>query len=310
MGTFLLILGMAYLFLGVPISIIFTVVFLVKKKRVKIPLMCIFASFVLSFILFMTGGMISSKEKPTNITAKSTKPKVEATVKSTKQAKTTLAETTQVETTAQPPETAPEENTIEETTVAETTIEETTSDATNATIANDVYDILKNQIGFSDLEFENQLDGSSNYKIVADGHSMVVTAMDGYYRVFIPNSSKVFYEDGTVLMTAQELADTTISQDDYTTYYLIAEEIISNNLKNPRSAKFPSLITHAGDIGFAKTGDIITVQSYVDATNSFNAKIRSKWTVQFIVTDKSTYSYEVTYINIDGNKAGTYTEVK
>lgn len=177
-------------------------------------------------------------------------------------------------------------------------------------VANGANDVLVNQIGFSELEYEQRLGDTSNYEIIADGTDMVITAMQDYYRVFIPNTSNVFYEDGEVLMTAEEYNDKKISYDDAIVYYIMAQEIIEQNLVNPKSADFPSMAFSGGDIGFAKTGDVITVQSYVDAKNSFNAVVRSNWTVQFIPIDMTTYTYETTYINIDGNTTGTYTETK
>lgn len=176
-------------------------------------------------------------------------------------------------------------------------------------IANGANEVLVKQIGFTEIEFVKQIDGTSNYEITADGIDMVITAMQDYYRVFIPNTSHVFYEDGEALMTLEQYKEKTISHNDAIVYYIMAQDIISQNLVNPNSADFPSINFNSQDIGFAKTGDIITVQSYVDAKNSFNAKVRSNWTVQFIPLDMNEYTYEVTYISIDGNKAGTYTDI-
>lgn len=177
-------------------------------------------------------------------------------------------------------------------------------------IAQEANDILVNQIGFSEVEFVERIDETSNYEILADGIHVVITAMDGYYRVFMPNQSRIFYEDGQVLMTAVEYQDTIIDQDSKSAYYIIAKEIVSQQLKNPRSADFPSFTFSTQDISFTKTGTVITVQSYVDAKNSFGATVRSQWLVQFIPIDMDTYTYETTYININGDKSGTYTEIK
>lgn len=177
-------------------------------------------------------------------------------------------------------------------------------------IANGANDVLINQIGFTEIEFDQQLGDTSNYEIIADGTYMVITAMQDYYRVFIPNTSYVFYEDGNIIISAEEFNNSKINYDDAIVYYIMAKEIVEQNLVNPKSADFPTLTFSAGEIGFAKTGDVITVQSYVDAKNLFNAVVRSNWTVQFIPLDMATYSYETTYINIDGNETGIYTETQ
>lgn len=179
---------------------------------------------------------------------------------------------------------------------------------TNEKIANGAYDVLKNQIGFLEVEFKEQLGDTSNYEITGDGTYMVITAMEGCYRVFIPDTSYIFYEDGKVIMTAEEFGNMMISNDDAIIYYIIAQDIVCQNLKNSNSANFPSINFSSQDIFMKKIDDIITVQSYVDAKNSFNIKVRSNWTVQFIITDKDSFSYELKYINIDGQSSGTYTE--
>lgn len=175
-------------------------------------------------------------------------------------------------------------------------------------VAKEVDSIL-NQIGFTEIEYEQQLGETSNYEIVADGIHLVITVMEDYYRVFIPYTSYIFYEEGQVVMTAEEYKDKNIDNNDAIVYYIMAQDIISQSLVNPNSADFPSLTFNAADIAFAKTGDVITVQSYVDAKNALNATVRSNWTVQFIPLDMDTYTYEVTYINIGGDKVGTYTEI-
>ena len=178
---------------------------------------------------------------------------------------------------------------------------------TSESIANGAYDVLTNKLGFSDVEFEQKLGDTSNYEITANGVSMVITAMDDYYRVFIPDTSYVLYEDGNVLMNAQDIADRTINWADRISYYLMAQEFIKDCLNNPSSAKFPSINT-SSDIGMSKNGDMITVQGYVDCKNAFNATVRSNYTVQFNVIDMDSYSYEPLYVNIDGDEAGEYTD--
>lgn len=180
---------------------------------------------------------------------------------------------------------------------------------TGSEIANAAYDILTNQIGFSELKYNGKMGETSNYEIIADGTNMVITAMDDYYRIFVPNTDYVFYEDGTVLLSAQEFNDKKIDVHDRDVYYIMATEIVTNNLKNPSSADFPSSVTHPEEIAMEKNGNIITVQSYVDAKNSFNAKVREYWTVQFIVYDIQNYSYEPTYIKIGNDESGSLLDM-
>lgn len=177
-------------------------------------------------------------------------------------------------------------------------------------VAKKAYSILKKKIGFSELEYKDQLDETTNYEIVADGYYMVLTASDDVYRIFIPNSSYVFYEDGEVKMTASDFKSKTIDQSEMYSYYSIAQEIVESSLKNPKSADFPSAVMHPEEISMQKDGDIVAVKSYVDASNSFGATVRSKWMVEFKVLDLENYSYDVLYVNMDGETSGEYVELE
>ena len=169
--------------------------------------------------------------------------------------------------------------------------------------------ILKDKIGFEKIVFVEKLGETFNYKITADGYEIVATDLEDDFRIFIPNSSYVFYEDSKVVMTNENFKDKIVTSDEANIYYIMAQEIITSCLKNPKSADFPSIIFSPDDIGFKKNGNLVLVQSYVDATNSFGATIRSKWEVQFVVLDMDTYSYDLKYINFDGEKAGNYIDM-
>ena len=131
-----------------------------------------------------------------------------------------------------------------------------------------------------------------------------VVASDDIYRIW--GGDFTFYENGTVVTTKQQMEDVTISDSDRTSYYLIAKEIVMSSLKNPSSASFPWT---TDDIAFVKREDIVAVQGYVDAMNSFGSQIRSQWTVEFRIIDLSAFTYETLYINIDGQTVGTYTDI-
>ena len=135
-----------------------------------------------------------------------------------------------------------------------------------------IIDIIRNQIGFVDVEFLEKLGDTSNYSLMADGVSIVMTAYeeDEYIRIFTPNGGGVYYEDGNVLLTAEEKLATVISWEDRIVYYIMAEDIIKNNLKSPNSAKFASL--YSGEITMQKKDEIVGVSSYVDAILSLTVQ--------------------------------------
>lgn len=196
----------------------------------------------------------------------------------------------------------------EETQIIETekpkTFVEQLSEYTDSSTAEEILRIYKEEIGFDTVEFDKKMEGTENYYIWANNYQTVATAMDGYYRVFAPGTSYVFYEDGNVLLTAAELEDSLISNEDMIYYYDMAKEIVKTCLKSPSTADFPS----RSEIAYQKKGNLVAIQGYVDAVNSFNAKVRSDFLVQFYVYDLKNFSYETTYIQIDGETTGTFIE--
>lgn len=48
-----------------------------------------------------------------------------------------------------------------------------------------------------------------------------------------------------------------------------------------------------------RNGDLVAVQGYFDAKNTYGALVRSSYTVEFSVTDLDANRYKAVYINID-----------
>lgn len=168
-------------------------------------------------------------------------------------------------------------------------------------VANKTYDILVNQIGFQNVEYigKNSV-GTTNYDFTSEKYNFTVTASDDVYRIFQPSSGFVFYEDGQIKNTVSSVESKKIDNNDKAAYYYIAQMIVESGLKNPGSSDFPSIVTRPEEIAMSKKDNIVAVQSWVEAKNSFNAKIRSQWIAEFSIIDLETYSYEPIYLNIDG----------
>ncbi len=217
------------------------------------------------------------------------------------------------ETGSQQIESSAQEESIEET---ESTVETTTAALSNQEIfiqaltanpdvsedaALSAYDILTNSLGFSEISDIDNVSGTL-FEANADGYHLRITVSDKLYMVIC--GSYNMYENDTVQYTKQDLDDRAIGEND-SAYYVIAQEIVSSNLKNPSSASFCSL----SECRMGRNKDYVVVQGYVDATNSFGAQIRSEFIVEFIVIDLSSYSYEPVYINIDGQTSGEYVDI-
>jgi hypothetical protein len=71
------------------------------------------------------------------------------------------------------------------------------------------------------------------------------------------------------------------------TVITISQQAVEKKLKAPSTAKFPF---EYDNYVIYKNGDTYTVSSYVDAENSFGAKIRSNFTVELVYhSDKEEY---------------------
>ncbi len=66
----------------------------------------------------------------------------------------------------------------------------------------------------------------------------------------------------------------------------VAEEEIKNNLKSPSSVEF---LSSFDEYTIIKDGDTYTVNSYVEADNSFGTKLKINYIVQFTMTGDETY---------------------
>ena len=95
--------------------------------------------------------------------------------------------------------------------------------------------------------------------------------MDVYTIIY---SDHDLYKDGAKVATLQ---DYILTSKEATNLMIECEEKVKETLKSPSTAKFPNIT----EWGFKEEKNILTVQGYVDAQNSFGAELRSKF--QFII---------------------------
>lgn len=172
-------------------------------------------------------------------------------------------------------------------------------------VASKIYDIYKDKLGFTSIQFKENQTGTFNYTIAADGYGTMVTVIDNNdYRIFYPNTDYVLYENGEVITDAAYLHSVIADHYELDSYYIIAKTEIENCLKNPKSADFPS----KSEISYQKKDNLIAIKGYVSAKNSFNAVVKSEYIIQFVVNDLDNWEYVVNYIEIDGEKQGEFIE--
>ena len=285
------------------ICIVTCIVFAIKKIFKKEKAKPFFKSAGVALLIFIVSFIVFgfTMEEPQETISKTTEPSaIATTVSKTHQDITTENEPTVVQTTAK-------ESAAEETTMTlsdkELFIESLTSNPdVTSEAAKGTYDILKDSLGFDKISIIKNISGTL-FEMRADDYNLKVTVSDKLYLVICGDYN--MYQDDTVKYTKTDLENRKIGNND-TTYYVIAQEIVTTNLKNPSSAKFSSV----NNCQMARNGEYVAVKGYVDATNSFGAQIRSEFIVEFKVIDLDSFSYETIFIKIDGSKTGEYIDLK
>lgn len=187
--------------------------------------------FIVSFI-----GFGFTMEEPQETISKTTEPSaIATTVSKTHQDITTENEPTVVQTTAK-------ESAAEETTMTlsdkELFIESLTSNPdVTSEAAKGTYDILKDSLGFDKISIIKNISGTL-FEMRADDYNLKVTVSDKLYLVICGDYN--MYQDDTVKYTKTDLENRKIGNND-TTYYVIAQEIVTTNLKIPPAQNLAQL---------------------------------------------------------------------
>ncbi|WFR59450.1 hypothetical protein QA584_10280 [Anaerocolumna sp. AGMB13025] len=106
-------------------------------------------------------------------------------------------------------------------------------------------------------------------------------------------------------MNQKEILERELTDPDK--YYTYAKEIILDYIKTPRTAEFPDLPSSA--IAMQRKGKYVGVKSYFDAQNTYGVFVRSKYTVEFTVTDLKANIYKPVYVKIDDEIRGDWVDL-
>ena len=119
-------------------------------------------------------------------------------------------------------------------------------------------------------------DGETGYRLaINDNVRNIILYLNEDKSVYsLKYNTYDLYLDNTVVATIQ---DYTITTDEASDLMILCKEKVKDILKSPSTAKFPNILKW----GFGKEKNVVTVQGYVDAQNSFGAEIRSEF--QFII---------------------------
>ena len=184
----------------------------------------------------------------------------------------------------------------------------------DSNLADHVYSILVDEIGFEELEFIKRVDNTDNYEIWAESTKIMITAMpaDGeeseYIRVFQPQGD-IFYEEGQVITTGETVRKENAHYDNVDTYYIIAQSIVKDTINTSNKMKFAGEFMDADDIGYGWKDDYVVVKSWVEIRNDYGVYEKYDFLVEFIPTDLDNFQYDTVYVNIGGQEIGTFVDV-
>lgn len=131
-------------------------------------------------------------------------------------------------------------------------------------------------------------EGSIGYRIKKDGINAVMYLKDGKV-LCIKYADKFLYNNGEY---PDKLSNYIITEQEKSDLIYKCENVINSILKAPSTAKYP---WSYDEWKMVKDNGEIVVQSYVDAENSFGAKMRSKF--QFIIKNN-----KITSLIFDGKE--------
>lgn len=171
--------------------------------------------------------------------------------------------------------------------------------------AGNLYDLFYKKMGFKTIDIVQKSEtGKATYDFKADGFSLKVAFKDGGVSS-IKWQFYTLYAGKVIKIDKQGVLDRQLV--DSVKYYMYAEDIITDNIKTPSTAKFPDM--DSSGVGMQRKGKIVAVQGYFDAQNTYGAVVRSKYTVEFSVTDLDANKYKPVYIKIDDEVKGKWIEL-
>lgn len=175
----------------------------------------------------------------------------------------------------------------------------------NKKTAGNLYDLFHKKMGFDKAYITQKSDtGKVNYDFNADDFNLTVALKkDGVSA--IKWGFYTLYDGKEIKIDKQGILDRQLT--DVAKYYLYTKEIIWDNIKTPKTTEFPD--EFSSDLKMQRNGDLVGVQGYFDAQNTYGALVRSKYLIEFSVTDLDANIYKPVYINIDGEITGKWEDL-
>jgi hypothetical protein len=157
------------------------------------------------------------------------------------------------------------------------------------------FEVIK-RVGFKDVgevNFSSEADNIQSYSILVNCKWFICSS--GYIMkikdnevVYVGTDNITFFD--SELGVIDNVTNYTFAFGEESTYQGLAMVYVKQALKSPSTAKFS-----VSEWNSWKDHDIVTVQSYVDAQNSFGAMIRNHFIVQM-----SYSTQELLYLELDG----------
>lgn len=157
----------------------------------------------------------------------------------------------------------------------------------------DYYSITIDSSNFEDLSFEEMYSINETISDLDNVFLPHFTSNNNHYNVY-PSSRSIrkngetihddyynseSYHSAESNKGSLDNNEITVNDDaELATCWSLAIDVVKANLKSPSSAKFPFSYSNS-DVSITKSGNTYFVRSWVEAENSFGAKLRSNFTV-------------------------------
>jgi hypothetical protein len=163
--------------------------------------------------------------------------------------------------------------------------------------AEKAFEVIKS-VGFTrveKLEFVKEIESMKAYSASLGYTRNYIVTFEGNEIFGISRDNSLVLYDRDAGGVLDQITNYTIDTSEVGTYISLAQQSVIQALKSPSSAEFPGVILSRDQWNIARNHDVVTVQSWVDADNSYGSKIRNQFTAQFSYT-----THDLLYLEISG----------
>ena len=178
--------------------------------------------------------------------------------------------------------------------------------------ANNIYDILLNQIGFTDIVCMAQTNNEISYDLYGSGIDFVLTVEkiedQNNITIIALNEDFIFYENGMVTGTVEDYETNLENQKNRFELYAVATDMVKATFDDTYVITFPNAEKEYQNVGYAWNKDVILIQGYADVKKEGETS-RIKWIIEYKYSESEDKEYELVYSKVNGKENGKYIDL-